>query len=112
MSLEYVKLNKAESFHGQNNLLKSQLELLKSVRRLKRYKLLRKEEFVYKIVLKAKIGECLEALGRLDKQLPKVKYEHKKYKSEGDLNKEREARSMEGEIRQIEEKLNRLQSGM
>lgn len=112
MSLEYVKLGQSENFNGQNNLLKGQLEALKGIKNLKSYKLLRKEEFILKIALKSKIAETLESLKNLDKLLPKVKYEHEEYKSEKDLKKEKEKRGVEGEIRAIEEKLHRLQSGM
>ena len=41
---EYVRVSDSEKFYGQNNLLKSQLELLKIIRGFGNYKRQRSEE--------------------------------------------------------------------
>ena len=107
---EYVRVSDSEKFYGQNNLLKSQLELLKIIRGFGNYKRQRSEELRLKISLRAKISETLEAIKVFDKLLPRTNYkpEIERIKS----GKKKVNLSLQEEILEIKEKLRKLQGGM
>lgn len=67
---EYVKFSPRESLYGDKNILHVELELLKTLKRVKNYRQLRKEEFVLKFALKQRMDEIEEQLKLLDKLLP------------------------------------------
>ncbi len=101
---EYVKLSYAEKKYGEKNLLQSQLQLLNSIKHLKEYKKLRKQELLLKIKLKEKVIETIDELKMLDKRLPKVQPKHKISRKEN-----KENLSLENELEKIKNKLKALQ---
>lgn len=69
----YVKLDYKESLNSKKDILSSEANTLNLARTLRRYCLLRKEEFKLKIHLHSRIKEILNNLKKLEINLPKIK---------------------------------------
>ena len=110
MTSEYVRLSHPEKTYSHKALLQSQIELMNITKRLKEYKRLKKEEFVLKLALGAKIDEALAEIDILEKSLPRValRQENKQIPTEDKKQKE-ENLTLEQEIDLIRQKLSRLQ---
>jgi len=102
MVSEYVGLSYGAKVYFQKNSLQSQLELLNSVERIRKYKKLRMRELVLKLKLKSRIKEALGEIRILEKFLPKAEYTGKEKEEE-----EKEMKLSE-EVEKIKEKLNAL----
>ena len=111
MNSEFVKLLNTEVTYSKKNFLNSELELLNTIKSLRNYRDLRKEEFVLKITLKNKIAECLTALHELEKRLPKTDYNPEKTNKE-DKEEVKKKLSLQEEIEQVRRKLEKLQEEM
>jgi hypothetical protein len=110
MTTEYVKFSAPEKIYGQKNMLRSELESLEVVKRIRNFKKLRKEDLVLRLALKKKIQESLENLKTLDKLLPHSKMAGlRKRKVQEDLEEDEENLTLEQEIEVIRRKLNSLQ---
>ena len=113
MKPEHVLLKSDEKSYGEKQLLNSQLEILKALKRFDAYKTLRSEELMLKIALKNKINDAMKSLDLLDKLLPKptIKQEKahkKKHYSKTERHQQSHSNSLEKEAREIKEKLARL----
>ena len=116
-SLFHVKLDYVEAIQGKRDLLSSERDLLKILKTIKRYELLRKEELNTKLRIQNKIRNLKIKLGRLNQIFPKIKLpdilkksevqEEKplKIKEEGGGNKDRD---LENQLIEIQERLRRL----
>ncbi|MBI2452006.1 hypothetical protein HYV50_02925 [Candidatus Pacearchaeota archaeon] len=116
MTSEYVRVSASEKAFGHTGLLNGQLELLDIMKKVRNYRTVRNEELMLKIVLKAKIGELLEAIEKLEKTLPESYFKAevpkaKKERMSAENRKELEELGLQGEIDEIRRKLDRLQSG-
>ena len=112
MSSEHVRISAIERVYGEKSLLLTQLNYLNSLKRLREYKRLRKEEFALKIALKSKIGEASAILKELEKNLPKVKLykdDEEKENSHSMKKEEKEHFSLEKELEKIKDKLSKIQ---
>jgi hypothetical protein len=107
---EHVRISFTEGIYGQRNLLHSQLELLDSMKKLKAYKKLRREEFALKMGLKIKVEEAIGFLDKLNRALPRTKYIAEEEEPRGKKKKSVEP-SLQEEIDLVKRKLIRLQSG-
>ena len=116
MHTEYVKLSKEEKNQGYENLLRSQLELINSIRNFNNYKELRNRELSLKISLKSKIGEALGEIEKFDSLLPKTNFleevRAKKKERENKMVGKVEVNPLTNEINVIEQKLFRLRGGI
>ncbi len=107
---EYVRLSAQEKIYGHRSLLQSQIEMMNILRSLKEYKILRKEEFVLKVALNAKIDEAIAEIGTLQRMLPRVSSHEEKKEPVLDIQKHKEENlTLEQEIDQIRQKLSKLQ---
>lgn len=113
---EYIKLTSEERLTGEKDMLQSEMAMLKSIKRLRAFEKLRKEELVLQINLKRLVGEALESLSMLDKLLPKtafrpeVRIASSVPKQPIEVVKEiKEANNLESELEKIRAKLSRLQ---
>jgi hypothetical protein len=109
---EYAKISAKEKSFGHKRLLEAQLSTLHSVKRLRYFLKLRKQEMLFKLALKSKIKETREKMRELNKTLPKmpdpedetqeeeIKEEHAPLKSHVQLEEELEI---------IKQKLSRIQ---
>jgi hypothetical protein len=108
MNPEHVKLSASEIAYGQKWLLESQLGMMESLKREKKFKDLRADEFAQKIALKTRVEEILLTLDVLDKILPRPTMKENKERI-SDALIQRERPSLEQEIEDIKRKLSRLQ---
>jgi len=111
MRAEYVRLSGVEKAHGQKGLLYSQLELLDLIKRFKTYKLLRNEEMLLKVMLKAKIAEAMVNLKKLDKILPVVHFHEPKRDKDNAQKKNATLINLHDEIEMVRRKIENLQRG-
>ncbi len=109
MTHKYVRLSPGENNYGKKNLLQSQLALLTAIKHFNSYKLLRKEELIFKIQLKNKVAEVLETLSYVDKTIPKIHFESEHPMDAEERIKVLETRSLEEELEEIKRKLATLQ---
>lgn len=109
---EYVRFLGPESLYWYKHFLHSELEILDIVKRIKNYQRLRREEHILRIALKKKINESIEALNILDKLLPHARFHGlmKKNKAEEEIIEDKEALSLDQELEQIRNKIERLQA--
>jgi len=103
---EYVRISDIEKSYGEKNLLQSQLGLASLLKNIKKYHKSRKEEILLKIQLKKKIGEVNDILRILEKILPRIKLPEGEEKAK---TKRKRSLNLEDEIREIKQKLARLQ---
>jgi len=104
--MEYIKLTHNEEILGKKILLTSQVNFLKSQKRIKEYQKLRNEEIATKIVLRRKIAEALDELKILKKILPK---EEGELKIPVKKTSQKRRQDLELEIEEIRRKIERLQ---
>ncbi|MBX4196368.1 hypothetical protein KW805_02155 [Candidatus Pacearchaeota archaeon] len=109
MSSEYVRITVAEKLYGQKHLLHSQLSLLNSVKRMRGYEKLRKEENLLKIELKKTVLDALNSLEILEKMLPKGNFITHKPAIRYDMMQDKEVITIEEELNAIKKKLTYLQ---
>ena len=112
MSGQYVKFLGAESIYGQKRLLRGELEVLNFVKKIRAYKILRREDLALRLTLKTKIAEILTEMEVLDKSLPYVKFMHVERSAEKDKDKEKkedEVLTLDREVELIRRKLERLE---
>ena len=108
MSLPYIQLTQEEAKFGKMNTLSIQINILNLVKRLSSYKKLRKQEIAKKVSLKHSLKRNIANINKLVRELPSI---------EGDTrNKEKlekteviKETSIESELKDIQEKLDRLQ---
>ena len=93
-------------------MLNSELELLNLIKTFRRYRDLRKEEFVLKVTLKNKIAQALEALADLEKKLPKSSYKPDKKEAKEEIESRERNLTLEQEIAEVRRKLEHLHSHM
>jgi len=120
MSSEYVRFSGQEAIMIQKALLNSELNILKSSKNLNQYKLLRHKEQTIKINIKSILDQLKNDLNLLDKSLPKSQVKEEKIErsqssktgimESGQIQEYEETdNSIESQLREIQEKLARLQ---
>ncbi len=102
----YVQLDSQESYDFKEKSLEIEFYLLKSLKSLKTYLVLREEEIVLKKILKKKISNFLRNLQETRKFLPKMKEEDSK-KESVEINHQK---TLEEELKEIQKKLNLLRN--
>ncbi len=120
--LIHIKFEYEEALDAKRDLLSSQMNLLRAVKILRRYELLRIEELKMKLKLQKMFEETIKDLKKMEKVLPKVKIpeilqpkfeeksldvkeETKKKVEKGTVNHEI---SIESQLREIQDRLNSL----
>ena len=102
---EYVKISETEKKYSEKNLLQSQMRVIESLKHLKEYKKLRRQELLLKIRLKNKIEDAQSEIKTLKKALPRTYNEPKPMSA----HERQENLSLEQELNQIKSKLKGLQ---
>jgi len=115
-NLIHVKLEYEEARQSKKDVLSLEMTLLKILRTIKEYHPLRLEELKIKLRLYRKIKELIADMGKLQIALPKLKIPEilkEEGKLEGTKIKEiktgRYDGSLEAQLREIQDKLNKLQ---
>jgi len=115
-NLIHVKFEYEEACQSKKDVLSLEMTLLKILRTIKEYHPLRLEELKIKLKLYKKIKELITDIGKLQTTLPKLKI-HEILKEEEKLDKSKIKeikngkydRSLEFQLREIQDKLNKLQ---
>ncbi len=71
-NLIHIKLERSEAIQSKRDVLKSEMDLLKMIKILKRYHSFRGEELQTKIKLHRKLAETKTNMSKLQKILPKM----------------------------------------
>ncbi|MBU2562704.1 MAG: hypothetical protein KKF68_03525 [Nanoarchaeota archaeon] len=119
-NLIHIKLEYNEAVKSKKEVLQSEINLLKIAQVIKRYNFLRAEELRLKEKLHKKLKEAITNIKKLQTVLPKIKIpsilreediETKKVKEKHIiLEKEYYDGSVESQLREIQNKLNSLQT--
>ena len=107
METLHVKYEFGEAINGKKDLLSSQANLIKMIKRLNAYKLLRFQELKKRQELRTKLNDFVAKTGFLEKAMPKAKtpkIEEEPVYFEETKNKT----NLEDELKEIQEKLARL----
>ncbi len=107
--MEYVRISSPEKKYGNKNLLRAQLALINSNKRILAYKELRSKEMLLRIELKLKITEALNLIKTLDKILPHIKIHSEEKIQEKIKEEETKQENLEEELQRIKRKLSALQ---
>lgn len=112
MSSEYIRIESQDRNYAERVFLSSQMNLLNTIKNLKEYKKLRKEEIILKISLTALLEETLQEISVLDKILPRTQPKEKiSFPIQAEEKEEvSESMSINRELEIIKQKLLRLQS--
>lgn len=111
----YIKFENAEAVLSKQDVLFSEMALLKIAQRIKKYNFYRLEEFELKLILYKKMKELQMRFGGLQKSLPRPRVPDilKKFFKEEEEYKTTKLksidRSIEEQLREIENRLNELQ---
>jgi len=110
-NLVHVRFDYNEAVESKRDLLSLEVDLLKIMKTIERYKVLRINELKLKAKLKRKVGGTFTAINQLQRALPKVEVpkilKHKTpHESSENLHKHDE--KIEDELKQIQEKLKNL----
>jgi len=135
MSNEYVRLSSDEMIYAKKTLLSTQLESLTSLKKLQEFKELRNTELTLKISIKTSLDSLQQQLIILDKLLPHSSWKKPKdeemlpsihtsdyfespalsqdeplniKKQEREMKKKEKENSIESQLAEIRNKLNRL----
>jgi hypothetical protein len=110
MNSEFVRFTSAEQVYGEKSLLKLQIELIEAIKKSKKLKTIRNDNYMLKVILKSKIEAVQESLESLKKLLPKPALQDDEplalQMPSPVIDKER--LTLEEEIEMIKQKLERL----
>jgi hypothetical protein len=102
----YVGLNPSQMNYGKKNLLYSEMEILNTIKHLKNYKKLRKQEFAAKNLLKKSLTQLKIEVQNLNELLPSAALNKDEFNiSTSSKNKN----SLEREIQDLQQKIAELQ---
>ncbi|MBU2052633.1 MAG: hypothetical protein KJ721_00110 [Nanoarchaeota archaeon] len=117
----HIKLEHDEALQSKRDILSSQMNLLRIAKTIKQYSILRKEEFDLKSKLLKDITETKIGLGKLQRTLPTLKIPDILKKHHGDIKPDKKEKkivsvkerryddNVEGQLQEIQDKLNALQ---
>ena len=119
-NLIHVKFGHEEARQSQKGVLSLEMDLLKTLKVIKKYHPLRSEELKTKLKLHRKIKEVITNMGRLQTTLPKLKIpeilkrEHEEDKKLHEpkikeIKKEKYDEGLESQLQEIQDRLNKLQ---
>ena len=121
-SLIHVKLEYQEAVISKRDILKSEIELLKLIRAIKKYRAYRTKELIEKNRIKIRIVSMLKELRRAETLLPKLELpkilEEEKYEEEKPMKElkelsnkieEKKDDELEQQLKEIQSRLQTLQ---
>jgi hypothetical protein len=113
-SLIHIKIDYEDAIQSKKNLLSSERDLIRVLKIMKKYSLLRKEEFNTRLRMQNKIKELKTSLGRLNDVSPKIKIpsilRKNEIQKEKPLKQKKENKNedLEIQLREIQERLRKL----
>ena len=106
IEMEYIGLLSSKQTIGKKHILYCEMRLLIILKKIEKYKKLRKEEFALKRILKRNIKEASSILSNLENILPEVKQE--KFRPLKIYKTSKKRRDLESEIEDIKRKIAEL----
>jgi uncharacterized protein involved in exopolysaccharide biosynthesis len=105
----HIKFEFGEAINSKRELLSSQMNLIKVIQKIKKYKELRKSELSNKASLKSKLREIELMMKNLRENLPKTRMP-KEEREEVKINiiEKSKNENLEAELKEIKERLARL----
>jgi len=107
MSLPYIQFTQEEAKSGKMNTLSIQINILNLIKKISSYKKLRKQEIAKKVSLRSSIKRNLASINKLVREMPSIEGSIKD-KEEIKKSEIFKKKSIESELREIQEKLDRL----
>jgi len=109
----HIKLEYNEALESKRDVLSTEMDLLKIVKIIKKYKILRLKELNLKLKAYRRMGEIRANIGRLQKIIPKIKIpEFLKQDIEEEVEVKKEIKKkvlygddLEAQLREIQDKL-------
>ncbi len=110
-ALPYVQLSYEEAISGKRELLSSQANILKILKIIQNYKLLRKKELTKKDKLRLEIANLKKKIKSTLIELPEIEQESQEISSTIPITIKEEAKtkSIDAELQEIQEKLAKLE---
>jgi len=110
MALPFVRIEQEDAVMAKKAVLSAQLNILNLAKKVSIYKRLQKSETAKKMALKRKIKRTSAQISSLIREMPEVQGASKEIIREKFSSKEKEKKkSIELELKDIQEKLSRLQ---
>lgn len=116
--LIHIKLDYIESLQSKRNILVSEKEIIKIIQTIRRYKRIRSQEMIKRILLKRKIRELHEDFKKIIKNMPQLRIESEKVSEESPIEALEEQieetremqydKDLEEQLREIQERLNSI----
>lgn len=124
-SVVHIKVNYEEALSAKKNILSTEANFLKIIKRIKRYELLRGEELNNRLRIQNKIKELKANMTKINDVFPKVKLpeilrkaevkkkneeerQEKQEKVKEEVKEKHEEDDLETQLREIQEKLMKL----
>ena len=111
-NLIHIRFEYAEAVESKKDLLSLEVEFLRAIKTIERYKKLRMQELKLKLALKRKVGGALIAINQLQRAFPKVQIpqiiKHKSTIEHDEISHVSDDK-LEDELRMIQDKLKNLQ---
>ena len=110
MSLPYVRLSSEEAITAKKDILSSQVNILNLIKKISSYKKQRKSELAKKTSLRRAVKHEIAEINKLLREMPDIREEGDKHiKISRESTKEKtKKKTIESELRDIQEKLARL----
>lgn len=110
MSLPFIRVEYQDALMSKKDILSSQADILNIARKISSYKRLRKIEFSKKTLLKRRIKHSIAQINNLMREMPEIESEGKltEHREEYTKRESNKKKSIESELKEIQEKLSRL----
>lgn len=108
METLHIKFDFNEAITGKRTLLSSQINMLNLAKKLENYQNLRKQELARKTALRTKLNELITGISNIEQFLPKTQMKELINKETEMLAETKKKSSIENELKEIREKLARL----
>jgi hypothetical protein len=109
----YLKIEHKESYNSKKSILSAEISLLNVAKIIRRYQLLREEEFILRTKIYKLIREANTAIKETRSTFPYVKIPERKKIEEIKLKEKRESeeedKDLEQQLKEIQEKLKELE---
>jgi len=107
-SLIHVRIDYTEALSGKKDILSSQVNLLNTLKSVKKFHILRKKEIQKKISIQKKFKEALASIRKLEKTLPRIPDEEKTEETKEKKIEIKSTNDIDSELQEIQERLKRL----
>ncbi len=107
----YLKLEYSESVYSKKNILSAEMSLLNIAKIIKKYQLLREEEFILRTQIYKLMKEINATIRKTKTSMPSIKISEKQKPEEIQIRKRKieDNQDLEKQLQEIQEKLRELE---